>query len=247
MLQGKNAIVTGSSRGIGRAIALELASRGANVTVCCQSRLDDARQVAREAEALGGNTCVAQADLATEEGARRVVQTCRDELGPLSILVNNSGMHGLSPIQTLQDSYLERMLRVNLFSLFYMCKYAVADMVEAGDGGSIVNLSSILCDIGTAGGTAYAASKGGVKGFTVCLAREVSRHDIRVNSVAPGWIDTEMIGWMDEDARARLLPRIPMRRFGTADEVAKTVAFLVCDATYMTGQNLVMDGGILID
>ncbi len=247
MLSGLNAIVTGSSRGIGRAIALELAGRGANITVCCQSRLDDANQVAREVEALGVAACVTQADLATEEGARQVVNRCLEELGPVGVLINNSGMHGLSPITTLEDADLERLLRVNLFSLFYMCKYAVASMQEAGIAGSIVNLSSILCEIGTAGGTVYAASKGGVKGFTVCLAREVARHGIRVNSVAPGWIETEMIGWMDDEARARLLPRIPLRRFGTAEEVAKTVGFLVSDATYMTGQNLVMDGGILID
>ncbi len=247
MLKGRNAIVTGSSRGIGRAIALELAGRGANVAVCCQSRLDDAARVAREAEALGVQACVAQADLATEEGARQVVGRCLSELGKVDILVNNSGMHHLSPIQSLQDSDLERMLRVNLFSLFYMSKYAVANMLEERTAGSIVSLSSILCEIGTAGGTAYAASKGGVKGFTVCLAREVARHGIRVNSVAPGYIETEMIGWMTEEMRSRLLPRIPLRRFGTAEEVAATVAFLICDATYMTGQNLVMDGGILVD
>ncbi len=247
MLKGQNAIVTGSSRGIGRAIALELARRGANIAVCCQSRLNDARAVAGEIEALGVRACVTQADLATEQGARQVADQCIAELGGIDILVNNSGMHGLSPIQSLAETELDRMLRVNLFSLFFMCKYAVVDMVERGAAGNIINLSSILCEIGTAGGTAYAASKGGVKGFTVCLAREVARYGIRVNSVAPGYIETEMIAWMTEEMRARLLPRIPLRRFGTAEEVARTVAFLVCDATYMTGQNLVIDGGILID
>ena len=247
MLKDANAIVTGSSRGIGRAIALELAGRGANITVCCQSRVDDATRVAREVEALGVRACVAQADLAKEEGARRVVDLCLQELGKVDILVNNSGMHELTPIQSLQDVDLERMLRVNLFSLFYMCKYAVPNMIEQGTAGNIVNLSSILGEIGTAGGTAYAASKSGVVGFTVCLAREIARHGIRVNSVAPGYIDTEMTGWMTEEMRARLLPRIPLHRFGTAEEVARTVAFLICDATYMTGQNLIMDGGILID
>jgi 3-oxoacyl-[acyl-carrier protein] reductase len=101
--------------------------------------------------------------------------------------------------------------------------------------------------IGMAGGTAYAASKGGVSGFTVCLAREVARHGIRVNAIAPGYIETEMIGWMPEDYKAKVIPRIPMRRFGTGEEVAKAVAFLIEDATYMTGQTLILDGGIMID
>ncbi len=246
-MKGANAIVTGSSRGIGRAIALELAGRGANIIVCCQSRVYDAVRVAREAEALGVRACAAQADLATEEVARRVVDLCLQELGKVDVLVNNSGMHQLTLIHSSEDTEPERMLRVNLFSLFYMCKYVVPNMTDEGTAGNIVSLSSILCEIGTAGGTAYAASKGGVAGFTVCLAREVARHGIRVNSVAPGYIDTEMTGWMTEEMRARLLPRIPLHRFGTAEEVAKTAAFLICDATYMAGQNLVMDGGILID
>jgi 3-oxoacyl-[acyl-carrier protein] reductase len=246
-IEDSNAIVTGSSRGIGRAIALELAGRGGNIVVCCQSRIEDARSVAAEIEGMGRRAAVAQADLSTEEGARSVVETCTRELGGVDILVNNTGMRELAPIHSLAAADLERMMRVNLFSCFYMAKHVVELMLEAGKGGCIVNLSSIAAELGLAGGTAYAASKAGVNGFTICLAREVARHGIRVNGVAPGYVETEMVDWITAEVKDQMLPRIPMRRLGTAEEVAKAVAFLIQDATYMTGQTLVMDGGILID
>ncbi|MBC7231419.1 MAG: 3-oxoacyl-ACP reductase FabG [Actinobacteria bacterium] len=247
MIEGSNAIVTGSSRGIGKSIALELAARGANVVVCCQSRLDAAREVREIIEERGGRAVIAQADLATEGGAAAVVGRCVEEFGGVDILVNNAGMGQLSPIQDLEDSDLERTLRVNLFSYFYMAKHAVGDMIRRGSGGCVVNISSILGMIGGPGQTAYAASKGGITAFTVCLAREVARHGIRVNAIAPGYIETELISWMPEDYRAKIVPRIPMRRFGTGEEVARAAAFLIEDATYMTGQTLIIDGGIMID
>ncbi|MBC7248159.1 MAG: 3-oxoacyl-ACP reductase FabG [Actinobacteria bacterium] len=247
MIEGSNAIITGSSRGIGRAIALELADRGANVVVCCQSRVDAAHEVRELAEAKGVRALVVQSDLATEEGARTVVERCVQELGGVDILVNNAGMTHLAPIQAMEDKDLERVLHVNLFSYFYTSKYAVEDMIRRKAPGCVVNISSIVSMIGMAGGTAYAASKGGVTGFTVCLAREVARYGIRVNAIAPGYVETEMIGWMPEDYKAKIIPRIPMRRFGRCEEVAKAVCFLVEDATYMTGQTLILDGGIMID
>ncbi|MGQ9475493.1 MAG: SDR family NAD(P)-dependent oxidoreductase [Actinomycetota bacterium] len=247
MIKGSNAIVTGSSRGIGRAIALHLAGRGANVVICCQSRVDAAQEARREAETLGVRALVVQSDLATEEGARLVVERCVEELGGVDILVNNAGMIHYSPIQDMEEGDLERVLRVNLLSYFYMAKHCIADMLRRKAPGCVVNISSILSMIGAAGATAYAASKGGVSAFTVCLAREVARYGIRVNAVAPGYVETEMIGWMPEDYRAKVLSRIPMRRFGSGEEVARAVAFLIEDATYMTGQTLILDGGIMID
>jgi len=247
MIEGGNAIVTGSSRGIGRAVALHLAERGANVVICCQSRRDAAEEVREQAEARGVRALVVQSDLATEEGARLVVERCVEELGGVDILVNNAGVMHVAPIHALEDGDLERTMRVNLFSYFYMAKHCVADMLRRQAPGCVVNISSILSMIGMAGGTVYAASKGGVSGFTVCLAREVARHGIRVNAIAPGYIETEMIDWMPEDYKAKIIRRIPMRRFGTGEEVARAVAFLVEEATYMTGQTLVFDGGIMID
>ncbi len=247
MIKGSNAVITGSSRGIGRAIALHLAERGANVVICCRTRVDEAREVQRLAEANGVRALVVQSDLATEDGARLVVERCVEELGGVDILVNNAGMIHLSPIQSMENQDLERILHVNLFSYFYMAKHCIADMIRRQVPGCVVNISSIVSMIGMAGGTAYAASKGGVTGLTVCLAREVARYGIRVNAIAPGYIETEMIDWMPDDYRARVIPRIPMRRFGRGEEVARAVAFLVEDATYMTGQTLVIDGGIMID
>ena len=190
---------------------------------------------------------VAQADLAAEEGAASVVARCVEEFGGVDILVNNAGMGQLSLIQDLEEGDLERTLRVNLLSYFFMAKHAVGDMVKRGVGGCVVNISSILGMIGGPGQTAYAASKGGITGFTVCLAREVAKHGIRVNAIAPGYIETELISWMPEDYKAKIIPRIPMRRFGTGEEVARAAAFLIEDATYMTGQTLIIDGGIMTD
>lgn len=247
MIKGSNAIVTGSSRGIGKAVALELAARGANVVVCCQSRLDAAQEVQRMAESLGVRAMVVQSDLATEDGARLVVERCVEELGGVDILVNNAGMGQFSPIHLLEDSDLERTLRVNLYSCIYMSRHAIADMIVRKVPGCVVNVSSILGMIGGAGKTVYAASKGGVTGFTVGLAREVARYGIRVNAIAPGYIETELTEWMPEEHRAKLIPRIPMRRFGSTGEVAKAAAFLIEDATYTTGQTLILDGGIMVD
>ena len=247
MLEGSNAIVTGSSRGIGRGIALELAGRGANIVVCCQTRLDAAREVGRIAESQGVRAVVVQSDLATEDGARLVVERCVEELGGVDILVNNAGVSQFSPIQSLADEELERTMRVNLFGYFYMAKYAIDDMLAREVPGCVVNIASILGMIGGAGKTVYAASKAGVTGFTVGLAREVARYGIRVNAIAPGYIETEMTEPLPEDYRSKITRRIPMRRFGSTEEVARTVTYLVEDATYMTGQTLVLDGGILID
>jgi len=247
MIEGSNAIVTGSSRGIGRGIALELAGRGANIVVCCQSRVDAADEVRRMVEAKGVHAVLVQSDLSDEDGARLAVERCVEELGGVDILVNNAGMAQFSPIQSLANEELERTMRVNLFGYFYMAKYAVDNMLARQVPGCVINISSILGMIGGAGKTVYAASKGGVTGFTVGLAREVARYGIRVNAIAPGYIETEMTEWMPQEHRDKLIPRIPMRRFGSVEEVGKAVAFLVEDATYTTGQTLVLDGGILID
>jgi 3-oxoacyl-[acyl-carrier protein] reductase len=247
VIKGSNAIVTGSSRGIGRAIALELAERGANVVVCCETQVDAAREVQGLVESRGVRAVMVQSDLASEDGARLVVERCLEEFGGVDILVNNAGIGQLSPIHLLEDKDLERTLRVDLYGYIYMAKHCIANMIERQAPGCVVNISSILGMIGGAGKTIYAAAKGGVTGFTVGLAREVARYGIRVNAIAPGYIMTELIEWMPEEHRAKLMPRIPMRRFGSVEEVAKAAAFLIEDATYTTGQTLVLDGGILVD
>ncbi len=246
-LRGSNAIVTGSSRGIGRAIALELARRGANVVVCCQSRVDAALEVKEECEAMGVRALVVQSDLATEEGCRLVADRCVKELGGVDVLVNNAGIGQFAPVHQLESEAIERTLRVNLFSYIYMSKYAVGDMIERQVPGCVINISSVVSMIGASGMSVYAASKGAITGFTVCLAREVARYGIRVNAIAPGYVETELIAPFPDDYRAKVIKRIPMRRFGEPNEIARAIPFLVEDATYMTGQTLVIDGGILIE
>ncbi len=246
-LTGKNAIVTGSSRGIGRAIALELARKGANVLVCCQSRIDAAREVACEIERLGGQAAVIQSDLSEESGAVAVIRECQKEFGEINVLVNNAGVGIYTPVHLLEPEDIKRVLNTNLFSYIHLTKYAIANMIERGFPGCIVNVSSILSRVGIPGTSVYAASKGGIDAFTIAVAREVARYGIRVNAVSPGFIETEINRDWTPEYRERLIKKIPMRRFGDPEEVAKAVVFIIEDATYMTGQIVVLDGGRITD
>ncbi|MHB8894562.1 MAG: SDR family NAD(P)-dependent oxidoreductase [Candidatus Geothermincolia bacterium] len=247
MLEGMNAIVTGSSRGIGKAIALDLAAGGANVVVNCLSRVDLAEEVVSEIESMGVRGLLVQSDISTEAGARQLVATCVEELGSVDALVNNAGVIHHVDLERMDETLLAQTMGIDLMSSFFTSKYAVADMVERKAGGSIVNVSSIIGMIGMRGATAYAAAKAGLNGFTVCLAREVARHGIRVNGVAPGYVETEMIADWPPEHFEKVLPRIPMRRFARPREVAELVTFLLDKGTYITGQTIVIDGGILID
>lgn len=247
MLQEKNIIVTGSSRGIGKAIALDLAANGANVAVNCLSRVDLASEVVERIEALGAQGVVVQSDVSTEEGARRVVETCAGTFGSVDALVNNAGVLHHQGIEAVDEKTLTGTIGTDLLSCFYLSKHAVAAMVEQGRGGAIVNISSIIGMIGMAGATAYAAAKAGMNGFTACLAREVAKHGIRVNGVAPGYVETELIADWPPEHFEKVLPRIPMRRFADPAEVAELVTFLVARGTYITGQTIVVDGGIMVD
>jgi len=247
MLEGKNIIVTGSSRGIGKAIALDLASSGANVVVNCRSRVDLAAEVVASVESMGSSGLVVGSDISTEEGARKVVEACVERFGGVDALVNNAGVIHHENIEVLDAKTLVETIDIDLMSCFYLSKYAVASMIERGRGGVIVNISSIIGMIGMAGATAYAAAKGGLNGFTACLAREVARHGIRVNGVAPGYVETELIADWPAEHFEKVLPRIPMRRFAEVSEVAEVVTFLIGRGTYITGQTIVVDGGIMVD
>ncbi len=247
MLEGRNIIVTGSSRGIGKAIALDLASSGANVVVNCRSRVDLAAEVVALIESMGSSGLVVPSDISTEDGARAVVEACVERFGGVDALVNNAGVIHHENIEVLDEKTLVETIDVDLLSCFYLSKYAVASMIEHGRGGAIVNISSIIGMIGMAGATAYAAAKGGLNGFTACLAREVARHGIRVNGVAPGYVETELIADWPAEHFEKVLPRIPMRRFADPVEVAEVVTFLIARGTYITGQTIVVDGGIMVD
>ena len=247
MLEGTNAVVTGSSRGIGRAIALDLARNGASVVVGCRSRVDLAEEVAREIRRMGSGAVVVRSDIASEDGARALIEACVGEFGGVDALINNAGVMHRADIRELDGEILTETLAVDLASCIYTSKHAVADMVRRGAGGVIVNVSSIIGMIGMRGAAAYAAAKGGLNGFTACLAREVARYGIRVNGIAPGYVETDMIADWPSEHLSKVLPRIPMRRFARPEEIAELVTFLVAKGTYITGQTIVVDGGIMVD
>ncbi len=245
--EGKNVVVTGSSRGIGKAVALDLASRGCGVVINCVKRVDLAGEVAQEIRDSGSRALIVQADVSTEEGARKLIEESVRYFGKIHALVNNAGVAHLRAIESMDKETLSRVLETDLASVFYTSKFALKHMVENGIAGVIVNISSIVGMIGMRGATAYAAAKAGLNGFTVCLAREVARYGIRVNGVAPGYVETEMIaGWPQEHFK-KVIPRIPMRRLGQPHEIAEVVSFLIGSGTYITGQTIIVDGGIMID
>jgi NAD(P)-dependent dehydrogenase (short-subunit alcohol dehydrogenase family) len=242
-LSGKVAIVTGATRGIGRACALTLASEGADVLVSGRDAHAGA-QVCGAIEAFGRRATFHAADLAEASAARGVVEAAVAEFGRLDILVNNAGVFERAPALDLDEESWDRVLNVNLKSAFFCAQAAARAML--GHGGAIINISS---DAAWSGGlnpcAHYAASKAGLASITRSLAKELAGRGIRVNAIAPGMIDTDMGG----DAGAALGElRIPLGRYGTPDEVASAVAFLASsDASYMTGAVLNMSGGLFLD
>ena len=245
-VQGQTVLITGGAQGMGREWAQQFADDGANL-VLWDIKADLLTETADRLRTRGVDVMTQVVDVSDREAVYKAAMKVQAETGGVDILVNNAGMAQFSPIQAVPGEELERTMRVNLFSYFYMAKHAVENMIARQVPGCVINISSILGMIGGAGKTVYAASKGGVTGFTVGLAREVARYGIRVNAIAPGYIETEMTEWMPQEHRDKLIPRIPMRRFGSVEEVGKAVAFLIEDATYTTGQTLVLDGGILVD
>ena len=242
-LAGKVAIVTGGSRGIGRAIVLELAARGANVVFSYAGNAAAAEETRAAAEALGVAALAIQADVASADAAATLVDAAK-ELGGVDILVNNAGITRDKLAARMSAEDFEAVIATNLTGAFYMAKAVLRPMMRAR-AGAIVNMSSVVGIHGNAGQVNYAASKAGLIGLTKSLAREVAGAGIRVNAVAPGFIATDMTDAMPEAAREATLAQIPARALGEPEDVAHAVAFLVSDdARYITGQVLGVDGGM---
>jgi 3-oxoacyl-[acyl-carrier protein] reductase len=234
-LEGKTALVTGGSRGIGRAVALELGRAGANVVVGYRAEADEAEAVASE---IGGRAV--QADVSDPGQAKALVE----EAGDIDVLVNNAGTTRDGVLARMLDEDWRTVLETNLSSTFYTCRAAARGMMKRR-AGAIVNVSSIVGVHGNWGQTNYAASKAGIIGFTKSLARELGSRGVRANVVAPGYVKTALTDAIPEDARETMLANTPLGRLGDAENVAAAVRFLVSDeASFITGEVLLVDGGL---
>jgi len=244
-LEGKTAVVTGGSRGIGAAVAALLAERGAAVVVSARDA-DRLNAAVKDLEAMGAAVVGVAGDVSRREDAERVVDTARERFGRVDILVNNAGITRDGLLLRMKDEDWDRVLEVNLRGAFVMTRAASKVMVRQ-KGGRIINMSSAAGAMGNAGQANYSASKAGLIGFTKAAARELSHWGILVNAVAPGLIETDMTAAISAAAREALLAQVPLGRVGTTREVAEVVGFLAGEgATYVTGQVFHVNGGLYI-
>ena len=241
---GKTAVVTGGSRGIGKAICLELARRGANVVFSYAGNTAAAEETLKELEALGVQARAVQGSVADPAAVKALIDTAVKELGGLHILVNNAGITRDNLAMMLKEEDFDAVIETNLKGTF-LCMKAVSRIMMKQRYGRIVNLSSVVGLRGNAGQVNYAASKAGVVGMTKSLAKELASRGVTVNAVAPGFIETDMTAAMPQAAKDAMMPTIPMQRLGKPEDVARAVAFLASDeAAYVTGQVLAVDGGM---
>lgn len=246
LLDQMTALVTGGSRGIGRAVALSLARAGASVAVNYSQSESGAQEVARAAEELPGRVLICKADVSKEEEVQEMFAWIKEELGSLDILVNNAGVTRDGLIMRMSDDAWREVVEINLGGVFRCCRQAARLMIRQRRG-RIVNLSSVAGLVGNAGQANYAASKAGVIGLTKSLARELASRNITVNAVAPGFIRTDMTADLSEEIKEKAVSSTLLGRLGEPEDVAEAVLFLVSPAaSYITGQVLVVDGGLTL-
>lgn len=245
-LEGKKALVTGASRGIGKAIALALAAEGADVVVNYAGSKAAAEAVAAEIEEMGRKALVVQADISSNEAATAMVDQAVKEFGRIDILVNNAGITRDGLLMRMKEEDWDAVLTTNLKGVFNCTKAAVKYMMKQ-KAGHIVSISSVVGLTGNAGQANYAAAKAGVIGFTKAVAKEVAARGITVNAVAPGFIQTDMTAVLNEKQVEAMLATIPLKKLGQPEDIAKAVIFLASDdANYITGQTLHVDGGMVM-
>ena len=241
-LDGKTAIVTGASRGIGRAIALELAGQGARVALNFRSSAEQAQEVADAIKAAGGDCILAQANVADPQEARAMIRSVTDQFGRLDALVNNAGITRDRSLRKMTDEDWVEVVQANLNSVFFCTSAAIPIMTEQNYG-RIVNISSMNGQAAAFGQANYCASKGGIIAFTKTAALELARSNITVNVVAPGFTMTDMLSKVPEDIQEGIKKRIPLGRFAAPEDISRAVTFLIADGDYITGQQINVNGG----
>ncbi len=246
MLKGKVAIVSGGSRGIGRAIVLGLAKEGADIAFNYLKSKGKALEVKKEVESIGRKVFVAQSNIKDLEATKKWVEETKEALGGLDIVINNAGILRDKALMLMSPDDWTDVISTNLSGAFNLVKAAIVSFMKEKKG-NIINITSVAGLKGAARQVNYSASKAGLIGMTKALAKEVAPYNVRVNAVAPGYIDTDMVQGLKEDFKQSLFKRIPLNRFGTSDEVARVVTFLASDqSTYLTGQVIPVDGGLAI-
>ncbi|WP_088041252.1 3-oxoacyl-[acyl-carrier-protein] reductase [Bacillus sp. EAC] len=247
MLKGKVALVTGGSRGIGKAIALSLAKNGANVVVNYSGNEAAANQVVEEITALGVKAIAYKANVANSEEVATLIKNTVDEFGSIDILVNNAGITRDGLLLRMKDSDWDDVIDTNLKGVFNCIKSA-AKFMSRQRNGRIINISSVVGQIGNPGQMNYVAAKAGVLGMTKTAAKELASRNITVNAIAPGFIETDMTSELNEQIRTGMLANIPLQSFGQPEDIANAVVFLATDASrYITGQTINVDGGLVMN
>ncbi len=245
-LEGKVALVTGGSRGIGRAICLELAARGATVAVNYNRSASAAAEVVAQIEAAGGQAMSLQVDVGDAEQVAAMFKQLLAAYGKLDILVNNAGMTRDNVIMLMKPADFDAVIETNLRSCWLCCKTAARAMMRKRSG-SIINITSVVGIAGNGGQTNYAASKAGIIGLSKSLAKELAVRGVRVNAVAPGFVETDMTADLADELKQSAIAAIPLGRMGQPADIANAVAFLAsAEAAYITGQTLVVDGGMVM-
>jgi acetoacetyl-CoA reductase len=242
-LNGKVAIVTGGSRGIGAAISMELARQGVKVVLNFVSREEIAEKMVADINEIGGEAYAVRADVSSTEDAAHLVQEAIDHFGRVDILVNNAGITRDSTFKKLSSEDWRKVIDVNLNSVYNTTSVALPYLLES-DAGRIINISSIIGQAGGFGQTNYAAAKAGLIGYTKSLALELAKTNVTVNAICPGFIGTEMVQAIPEKVLAGIVEKVPQKRLGKPEEVARGVAFLCSDGAYITGQQLNINGGL---
>ena len=238
-------VVTGASRGLGRAIAEEMGRGGAKVVVNYSRSKESAEELVQRISEDGGEAIAVQGDVSDPEQAKALIDKTIERFGRIDVLVNNAGINIDRTLKRLSIEDWDKVIQVDLNSAFYTVHAALPHMMEAG-GGKIINMSSFVGEAGNIGQANYSAAKAGLLGFTKTAAKELARNGITVNSICPGFIETDMVAAIPEDAKEKLLKSVPLGRFGKPDEIARAVRFLIEDGDYITGQALDINGGVYI-